>query len=602
MEYRTPQPECANQPTVQDISLGGIRQWQCVTWSLVCLASGAAAPGGLLAQGMVASEKRDRPPIPLPEGVTAPLVEFLDIASEAGLARPTGPAAPRQMTMLTETTGTGVALIDFDSDGLPDIFLVGTGRSASDTKGQPHRLFRNEGNLSFRDVSAVAGLGSTGWGQGVCAGDFDSDGHVDLFVTHWGPDALFRNISGSGFRNEAAERGLAGGADRWSTGCSFLDYDRDGDLDLFVAHYVDFDPTATPQPGEASQCRWRGAPIPCGPRGLAAEAMSLFANDGHGRFSDVTEDAGIATDSRFHGLGVLSADLDADGWTDIFVACDSTANLLFRNSGDGTFEEIGLASAAAYDEDGNEQAGMGVAAADYDGDSRTDLFVTNFASDTNTIYRNLGDGVFRDSTVPAGLATVTKHVGWGAEFLDFDQDGWPDIFAVNGHVAPSVDGAGIDETFAQPRLLFWNRGDGVFHSLASLAGPGIEAKHPSRGSAIGDLDNDGDLEIVVVNIREDPSLLQNQVTPTGNWLVVRAVAKSGSDAVGASVTVISGNRKQVREVRSGGGYLSQGDLRLHFGLGAEKSATVEVRWPSSDASDARRVEANQSVTIRQGVP
>lgn len=568
--------------------------------TLVAIGSFVAAchPGTLQAQGMAAPDAKVMPPIPLPEGVAPPQVEFTDVAEAGGLAASTSvPELQQPMRYLTETTGTGVAIIDYDRDGLSDLFFVGPGRDASDQRGRAHRLFRNLGGLRFRDVSAEAGLTGTGWGQGVCAGDFDRDGFTDVFVTQWGYDVLLRNLDGSGFRDEADERGVAGEARRWSTGCSFLDFDRDGDLDLFVAHYVDFEPDITPLPGDAPQCAWKDAPIPCGPRGLAAESMSLFANDGDGLFSEFAAEAGIATPARFHGLGVHSGDLNSDGWMDIFVACDSTANLLFRNLGNGGFEEIGLVSAAAYNEDGHEQAGMGVAAADYDGDGRVDLFQTNFADDTNTIYRNTGRLSFRDATVKAGLATVTRHVGWGTVFIDFDHDGWPDLFAANGHVAPSVEDAGIDESFAQPRLLFWNRGDGIFHSLADAAGPGIQAMHSSRGAAASDLDRDGDLEIVVVNMGEPPSLLQNQIEAQGNWLAVRAVLRSGGDAVGAWVSVEIGSRTLVGEVRSGGSYLSQSDFRLHFGLGGAESAEVTVRWPSGATSRPLKVMANEFVSV-----
>ena len=566
---------------------------------LVAAVTLALTPGRGTAQSMASTERRAMPPLPLPEGVVPSQVNFVDIAERAGLALGGAPSAPGEMTYLTETTGGGVALIDYDNDGLLDVFFAGSVNSDSPSRETAHRLYRNQGNLRFDDVSAEAGLQRKGWGQGVCAGDVDQDGHVDLFVTHWGADSLLRNINGTGFRDEAEQRGLAGGSDRWSSGCSFLDFDRDGDLDLFVAHYVEFDQATTPLPGEAPQCAWKGAPIPCGPRGLAAESMSLFANDGKGYFEDVSVTSGVATAKRYHGLGVLSSDFDGDGWPDVFVACDSTANLLFRNLGDGTFEEIGLVSGAAYNEDGHEQAGMGAAAADYDGDARTDLFVTNFAADTNTLYRNVASGQFRDATVMTGLAAVTEFVGWGAEFLDFDLDGWPDIFVANGHVAPSVNDAGIGEAFAQPRLLFWNRGDGKFHPISTQAGSAFSASHPSRGAATGDLDNDGDLEIVVVNVGQSPSLLQDRSQRSANWLAVRALARSGSDAIGARVTVRVDGFQRTAEVRSGGGYLSQSDLRLHFGLGDLSSVEIEVLWPSGLSRSTGTFAANQMVTITE---
>lgn len=556
------------------------------------------AHGHGIAQSMASAERRAMPPLPLSDGLVPPQADFVDIAERAGLALG-DPTVPGEMTYLTETTGGGVALIDYDNDGLLDVFFVGSVNSGSDAPAIAHRLYRNRGDLRFDDVSVEAGLRSTGWGQGVCAGDFDRDGYVDLFVTNWGADSLLRNLGGTGFSDEAEQRGVAGDQGRWSTGCSFLDFDRDGDLDLFVSHYVDFDQATTPLPGEAPQCAWKGAPIPCGPRGLAAESMSLFSNDGSGYFEDVSASSGVSTAKRYHGLGVLSSDFDSDGWPDVFVACDSTANLLFHNAGNGTFEEIGLVSGAAYNEDGHEQAGMGVAVADYDGDGRSDLFVTNFAADTNTLYRNTAAGQFRDATVMTGLATVTAFVGWGAEFLDFDLDGWPDIFVANGHVAPSVNEAGIGETFAQPRLLFWNRGDGKFHPISTQAGSAFSASHPSRGAATGDLDNDGDLEVVVVNVGQSPSLLQDRRERSANWLVVRAVAGSGGDAIGARVTVRADGFQRVSEVRSGGGYLSQSDLRLNFGLGDLRSVEIEILWPSGLSTSAGTFAANQIVTISE---
>ena len=568
-------------------------------WSCAVVVALAPAAVQIAAQSMASSEKSAQLPLPLPDGLVPPRVDFVDVSETAGLTHAANPAVPGEMTYLTETTGGGVALVDYNGDGLLDIFVVGAGNSAAHAQATPHRLYRNRGNLRFRDVSAEAGLGRTGWGQGVCAGDFDQDGFLDLFVTHWGTDALFRNLGGAEFVDEAKQRGVAGEPNRWSSGCSFFDFDRDGDLDLFVAHYVDFDQASTPLPGQAPQCQWRGTPIPCGPRGLAAESMSLFANNGEGYFEDVSQTSGIATAKRYHGLGVLSTDFDSDGWPDIFVACDSTANLLFSNSGDGTFEEIGLFSGAAYNEDGHEQAGMGVAGSDYDGDGLSDLFVTNFAADTNTLYRNTSSGLFRDVTVASGLATVTAYVGWGVDFLDFDLDSWPDIFVANGHVAPSVDRADIAETFAQPRLLFWNRGDGKFHPISAQAGSGFAATHPSRGSATGDLDNDGDMEIVVANIGQSPSLLQDRIERSANWLVVRAIGVSGSDAIGARVTLRADGFERTSEIRSGGGYLSQSDLRANFGLGDLQAVEIEVRWPSGLISKAGGYESNQIVTITE---
>ena len=548
-------------------------------------------------QGIASAGREETPARPLPKGVTPPRVEYRDIAREAGIVDPK-PVGALEKTYLVETTGTGVALFDFDDDGLVDVFFVGPGRFDRRGDETAHTLYRNLGNLRFEDVSENSGLVSRGLGQGVCAGDMDDDGLTDLFVTHWGRDALFRNLGRGAFADETADRGLAGVVGRrWGSGCAFLDFDRDGDLDLFVAHYVDFDPEATPQPGEAPQCRWKNVPIPCGPRGLPAESMSLFENDGSGRFADVSNRSGVAVAPNFYGLGVLTADFDDDGWTDIYVACDSTASLLFRNKRDGTFEDVGLLSGAAYNEDGQEQAGMGVTAADYDGDGLLDIFKTNFASDTNTLYRNEGDWIFSDETFAAGLGVSTRYVGWGTAFLDFDHDGWQDAIVVNGHVASSVDGTSINETYRQPALLFWNLANGAFHELTRSAGEALSTPHSARGLAVGDLDNDGTEEIVVSNLDEPPVLLKNYA-PTQNWLRVRVVTASGRDAIGARVRVTAGDRTQIREVRSGGGYISQSDMRLHFGLGAESGADVAVQWPSGEATEKSDVEAGQQILIR----
>ena len=536
---------------------------------------------------------------PLPEGGAPPAVQYRDLAQQAGLQRPSVSGGVKDKTYLIETTGTGVAIFDFDNDGLMDLFFVNSGRFGEETKPAPHYLYRNLGNLRFEDVTEKAGIVPTGWGQGVCAGDVDNDGYTDLYITHWGQDVLFRNRGDGSFVNDTKRRGLSKPARRWGTGCAFLDFDRDEDLDLFVAHYVDFDPEETPHPGDASQCRWKNVPIPCGPRGLPAETMALYENDGKGVYSDISKRAGVAVPRDYYGLGVLTGDFDNDGWTDVYVACDSTASLLFRNRKDGAFEEVGLLSGTAYNEDGQEQAGMGVAAADYDGNGLLDIFKTNFASDTNTLYHNAGEWAFTDKTVLSGLAVVTRYVGWGAAFLDFDHDGRQDIFAVNGHVSPSVDGTPINESFRQPRLLFWNRGDGAFHPVSSQAGPAFEAEHSSRGVAVGDLDNDGSQEIVVVNMNERPSLLKHS-GDRGNWLLVRALTRTGRDAIGARISATAGGRTLINEVRSGGSYISQNDFRVHFGLGDQGTADVVIRWPTGAEEKIPGVKANQRIEVREG--
>jgi enediyne biosynthesis protein E4 len=547
---------------------------------------------------MVSSGARDQPVRPLPPGMKAPVVEFRDVAAEAGLSAVIVSGDPEQTTVV-ENTGTGVAIFDYDNDGLPDIFLVQGDRLKPGPVPLTPHLYHNLGGLRFEDVTEKAGIGHTGWGQGVCAGDVDNDGNVDLFITQWGHNVFLHNMGNGTFRDETRERGLDRSAPRWSTGCAFIDYDRDGWLDLVVANYIDFNAQQTPRPRERSGCKWKGIPVPCGPRGLKGETMTLYHNDGHGHFTDVTKQAGIQTPPEYYGFTVLTGDFDNDGWPDIFVACDSTPSLFFHNKGNGTFEEIGLISGVAVNEDGREQAGMGATAGDYDGDGYLDIFKTNFSSDTNTLYRNLGNGSFSDVTSRAGLAVQTRYVKWGTAFVDVDNDGWKDLFVAAGHVYPFVGKYGLGEEFRQPRQLYWNRGDGQFFDMSSTAGPGVTSKHSSRGIAVGDLDNDGSEEIVVVNLFEPPSLLKN-FGPRGNALLVRALTASGRDAIGARITVTSGHRKQIDEVRSGGYHISQGDFRVHFGLGTVTRADVTIRWPQGAVETFKDVAANQLIVAREG--
>jgi enediyne biosynthesis protein E4 len=547
---------------------------------------------------MISSGATDQPQRPLPPGMKAPAVDFRDVAAQAGLSAVVVSGDPDQ-TFVVENTGTGVAIFDYDNDGLPDIFLVQGDRLKPGPAPLTPHLYHNLGGLRFEDVTAKAGIGHLGWGQGVCAGDVDNDGNVDLFLGQWGHNVLLHNMGNGTFRDETRERGLDRPGSRWSTGCAFIDYDRDGWLDLVVANYIDFNAQETPRPRDRSGCNWKGVPVPCGPRGLKGESMTLYHNDGHGHFTDVTKQAGVETAREYYGFTVLTGDFDNDGWPDFYVTCDSTPSLYFHNKRNGTFEELGLTTGLAVNEDGREQAGMGATAADYDGDGYLDIFKTNFSSDTNTLYRNLGDGTFSDVTSRAGLAVHTQYVKWGTAFLDIDNDGWKDLFIADGHVYPFIEKYNLGEEFHQPRQLFWNRGDGQFFDMSFSGGPGITAKHSSRGIAVGDLDNDGSEEIVVVNLFEPPSLLKN-FGPRGNALLVRAVTASGRDAVGARITVTAGHRKQIDEVRSGGYHISQGDFRVHFGLGQAMKADVAIRWPQGTVETLKDVDANQWIVVREG--
>ena len=540
------------------------------------------------------------PARPLPAGMHPPVLNYVDVAAQAGLSAVNVSGAEKNKQYIVETTGNGVAIFDYDDDGLPDILLVNGGRFKDGGTGPGPVLYRNLGGLKFADVTRKAGLSGNAWEQGVCAGDIDNDGHVDLFITAWGENALYHNLGNGTFRNETAERGLASPKTRWSTGCTFVDFNRDGSLDLLVAHYLEFDPARTPHPGERSQCEWKGLAVICGPRGLPGETISLYQNDGHGHFTDVSDSMHITTPKDYYCFSPIADDFDSDGWPDIYIACDSTASLYFHNLGGKRFEEMGVVAGVAYNEEGREQAGMGTTAADFFHSGRFDIFKTNFADDTHTMYRNRGKNDFEDATIETGLAVNTRYLGWGTAAIDFDNDGWKDLVLANGHVYPEVDSGRTSESFKQKRLLYWNRGDGQFYDISSQAGSGITTPHASRGLAVGDLDNDGNEEIVIVNMGEAPSLLKNMTQPPGHSLLVRILTETGRDAIGARVTVTAGALKQMDEVRSGGSYMSQSDFRLHFGLGKAQAADVAVTWLDGKTEHVSNVQAGHIVTIREG--
>jgi hypothetical protein len=566
----------------------------CFLLGLIILALGSIPRAR--AQG-VATGGSAIPARPLRAGMKPPTVEYHDIATQAGLTGINISGSETLKQYIIETTGSGVAIFDFDNDGLPDIFLVNSGTLGTGAVHPKHFLYHNVGGPKFEDVTDKAGIKATGWGQGVCVGDIDNHGYPDLFITQWGQNVLYRNLGNGTFKDETKERGLLSPKARWSTGCAFLDFNRDGFLDLVVVHYVDFDLAHTPHPGQTSQCQWKGRPVMCGPRGLPPETISFYQNDGHGSFVDVSDQVHISGSKNYYGFTPVTGDFDNDGWPDIFVACDSTASLYYHNVGGKMFEEIGVRAGLAYNEDGREQAGMGAAAADFDGDGLLDIFKTNFADDTHTMYKNRGGNSFEDDTIGSGLAVNTKYLGWGTSFLDFDNDGWKDLIVANGHVYPEVDTGHTAEKYKQPRLLYWNRGDGQFFDLSAQGGPGITNVHSSRGLAVGDLDNDGNEEVIVNNMGEAPSLLKNFAS-SGKSLLVRALT-SGRDAIGARITVTAGGHKQIDEVRSGGSYMSQNDFRLHFGLGSATAAEISVRWLDGKVENLKS-EAGQILTIEEG--
>ncbi len=532
------------------------------------------------------------------------LADFIDVAEKSGLTMTNVFGGKDTKKYIIETTGTGVAIFDYDNDGWPDIFIVNgtTLEGFPAGKAPTNHLYRNNHDGTFTDVTRVAGLADAGgWGQGVCAGDYDNDGWEDLFVTYYGKNRLYHNEQGV-FREVGEKSGTAGSGKTWGSGCAFVDYDRDGQLDLVVANYVDFDLSKAPAPGERASCVWKGVPVMCGPRGLPGAKNILYHNVGGGKFADVTTKAHVDQTSGHYSLGVATFDFDNDGWPDIYIACDSTASILYRNNHDGTFTDVAVSSGAAYNEDGREQAGMGVSVGDFNGDGRLDIFKTNFSDDTSTLYRNNGNGTFDDVTFAAGLGLHTQFLGWGTTFLDFDNDSWPDLLVVNGHVYPEVDKQHLGSTYPEPRILYHNNGDGTFRDISAEAGSGINEMHAGRGLAVGDLWNDGRISAVISNMNDHPSLLVNQVRSPNHWIGIRTVGtKSNRDGIGARITVKTGARTMVDEVRSGASYASNNDLRVHFGLGATaKVEQVEVRWPSGLTERFQDLDVDKIHTVTEG--
>jgi enediyne biosynthesis protein E4 len=528
---------------------------------------------------------------------------FTDVAQKAGLTAPIVFGGKDTKKYIIETTGTGAAIFDYDNDGWPDIFLVnGTTLEGFPTGEAPtNHLYRNNHDGTFTDVTVKAGLNATGWGQGVCVGDYDNDGWEDLYVTYYGKNRLFHNQNGV-FTEVAEKAGVAGSGKAWGTGCAWVDYDRDGHLDLMIANYVDFDLATAPAPGERPSCMWKGVPVMCGPRGLASAKNVLYHNRGDGTFEDVTTKAHIDRTDGHYAFSVSTLDFDDDGWPDIYVACDSTPSILYRNNHDGTFTDVGVTAGAAFNEDGREQAGMGSTIGDYNGDGRLDIFKTNFSDDTSTLYRNNGDGTFDDVTTAAGLGLYTKYLGWGTMFLDFDNDGWPDLLLVNGHVYPEVDKNNLGSNYEEPRILYHNLGKGTFADISPGAGPGINARASSRGLAIGDLWNDGRISAVITNLNTLPSLLVNQVRSANHWIAIRTVGtKSNRDGIGAHISVTAGARILVDEVRSGSSYNSSSDMRVHFGLGSATTVnSVQIRWPSGLQEHFDNLPADSIHTLKEG--
>ena len=530
---------------------------------------------------------------------------FVDIAPQAGLRMENVNGGVDTKKYIIETTGGGVAIFDYDNDGWPDIFLVNgtTLDAAKQRKQQPtSHLFHNSHDGTFTDVTRAAGLEFTGWGQGACAGDYDNDGFDDLYVTYYGKNRLYHNQRNGTYKEVATSAGIAGDGKAWGSGCAFVDYDRDGKLDLMVANYVSFDIKTSPKPGEGLLCIWKGTPVMCGPRGLPSTPNILYHNLGRGKFEDVSKSSGIEKTYGHYCLSVSTLDYDDDGWPDIYVACDSTPSILYHNLKNGTFADVAAEVGVAFDEDGREQAGMGSTVGDYDNDGQPDIFKTNFSDDTSSLYHNNGDGTFSSAISEAGLRLNTRFLGWGTMFLDVDNDGRLDIFSVNGHVYPEVDTAHLGSSYKEPRLLYWNSGDGKFKDISEQCGPGCFEPRSSRGLAVADFWNDGRLSVAVNNMNDESMLLVNEARSQNHWLgVITRGTKSNRDGIGAKVMVVANDHKYEQEVRSGSSYISNNDMRLHFGLGSSAViGRIEVRWPNGDTETFPGGAADRFITLLEG--
>ena len=532
-------------------------------------------------------------------------VTFVNVAKEAGITAETIYGDEHRNRYLLETTGSGAAFIDYDNDGWQDIFLL----SGTRLDGLPanlkstNRLYRNNRDGKFTDVTEKAGLTRTGWAQAACIGDYDNDGYDDIFISGYGKNALYHNNGAAGTFTEVAEKsGVANNRTRWGSGCAFLDYDRDGHLDLFVASYIDLDLKTAPLP-ETGPCLYKGLTVACGPPGLTGGINMLYKNKGDGTFTDVSEKSGITKTNGTYGLGALTGDFDNDGWPDIYVANDSAPAALYHNNKNGTFTDVAVEAGSAFSIDGKPQAGMGVTAGDFDRDGWLDIFKTNFSGDTSSLYRNTGKGIFDDVTFPAGMGLNTRWLGWGCGFVDVDNDGWPDIFLVNGHVYPEVEKLTTEAGYAQRKVLYRNLHNGRFADVSDEAGDAVKKPNPSRGAAFCDYDNDGDVDILINSVNGRPELLRADSSNQNNWIKIKTVGvKSNRNGIGARIKCITEDGTQIDEVRSGGSYYSQNDLRVHFGLGKnQRVKTIEIQWPSGQVDILNNLTVNQLITVKEKV-
>jgi hypothetical protein len=527
--------------------------------------------------------------------------KFTDIAQQAGLKEIVVCGHLDRADYIVEVMSCGAAFLDYDNDGWLDVLVLSGSRAGDPPSTASNRLYKNNRDGTFTDVTQKAGLFRTGYAYGVTVADYDNDGFEDLFITYWGKNVLYRNNGDGTFTDVTERAGLLQPASRFGAGCCFLDYDRDGRLDLFVSNYLEFDIKTVPKPTDTGACNYLGVPVNCGPRGLPYGRHSLYHNNGDGTFTDVTAASGIGKAEGGFGLTVVAADFDNDGWPDIYVACDSTPSLLFRNNHDGTFTEEGLDRGVALSDDGMEQAGMGLGIGDYNLDGHLDIVKMHFRDDTPVLYANDGKGNFRDETLKSGLGVETRYVSWGAGIVDLDNDGHPDIFWVTGNIYPEVEKKFPNVPLKTPRVVFRNLGNGRFEELMGAAGPGVDAAHASRGCAFGDFDNDGDLDILIVNQNEPPSLLRNDVTGNNHWLKLQLRGvKSNRSAIGSRVTVRYDGKVQVQEVLSQSSYLSVNDKRLHFGLGSAAKADIEIRWPLGLVERFSDVAVDRLIQIVEG--
>lgn len=553
-----------------------------------------------LAQGVATRNVK-----PVPRGKPSGLpfdAHFTDVAAEAGLTLPVVYGGLEHKNFILETVGCGVAFLDYDNDGWLDIFVL-SGKSLSDgVEDSGNRLYKNNRDGTFTDVTEKAGLIHHGWASGVTVGDYNNDGFEDIFVSCYGQNILYRNNGDGTFTDVTKAAGLLyEGAPRWGSGCTFVDYDRGGHLDLFVSNYVDLHMDRIPKPGANPYCNFKGVAVNCGPRGLPMPGNYLYRNQGDGTFRDVTQEMGIAKAQRTYSMTAVAADLNEDGWTDIYVASDSTPSLLLVNQHGHPFTEEGAERGVAFSADGAEQAGMGVAIGDYNLDGHLDIFKTHFSDDTNVLYRNDGKGEFTDVTLASGFGVETRYTCWGTGFADFDNNGWPDLAVVTGSVYPEVERAFPSYPLKTPRFIFRNLGNGKFEELIDEAGPGIAAAHCSRGCAFGDFDNDGDVDMIVVNLNEPPSLLRNDVKNNLRWLKVFLVGtKSNRSAIGSRVIATYGGKTQVQALLGQSSFYSVNDRRLHFGVGENTHVDLEVHWTNGLVERFSGVETNQLVTITEG--